>query len=186
MHCALTIHPDSRCPAVTGIEVDVARVGGATLTLDYLLTGNVGALKFPRPQWLTVRADELWKHTCFEAFVRTEGVDPYYEFNFATSMRSAAYGFDSYRSGMRVLEQMGETRIATQSDKAHCHLTVGLDLGSLPQLSPDAVWRLGLSAVIEDASGGLSYWALAHPPGKPDFHHADSFAVGLPPSAGKQ
>jgi hypothetical protein len=29
------------------------------------------------------------------------------------------------------------------------------------------------AAVIEETS----YWALVHPPGKADFHHADSFAV---------
>ena len=28
--------------------------------------------------------------------------------------------------------------------------------------------RLGLSAVVESVDGGLSYWALRHPPGKPD------------------
>jgi hypothetical protein len=39
------------------------------------------------------------------------------------------------------------------------------------------MWRLGLSAIIEEASGRRSYWALAHPPGKPDFHHPDSFAL---------
>ena len=26
----------------------------------------------------------------------------------------------------------------------------------------------------------MSYWALAHPPGKPDFHHPDCFALELP------
>ena len=41
--------------------------------------------------------------------------------------------------------------------------------------------HLGLSAVIEGADGSLSYWALVHPPGKPDFHNADCFALELPP-----
>jgi hypothetical protein len=31
--------------------------------------------------------------------------------------------------------------------------------------------------VIEEKSGLLSYWALKHPPGKPDFHHPDAFAL---------
>jgi hypothetical protein len=39
-----------------------------------------------------------------------------------------------------------------------------------------------LSALIEDQNGGKSYWALAHPPGKPDFHHADSFALEFSPA----
>ena len=39
--------------------------------------------------------------------------------------------------------------------------------------------ELGLSAVIEDGEGGLSYWALAHTGSKPDFHHRGSFALTL-------
>jgi hypothetical protein len=41
-------------------------------------------------------------------------------------------------------------------------------------------WELGISAVIETRDRQKSYWALAHPPGKPDFHHADCFAATLP------
>jgi hypothetical protein len=39
--------------------------------------------------------------------------------------------------------------------------------------------RLALTAVVEDARGRLSYWALRHPPGRPDFHHRDGFALVL-------
>ncbi len=48
----------------------------------------------------------------------------------------------------------------------------------LPFHLPASV-RLGLSAVIEQTDGTKSYWALAHPPGKPDFHHRDCFAHQL-------
>jgi hypothetical protein len=40
------------------------------------------------------RTDELWRHTCFEAFVRTSPAPAYYEFNFAPSTQWAAYRFD--------------------------------------------------------------------------------------------
>jgi hypothetical protein len=56
-------------------------------------------------------------------------------------------------------------------------LTALVELGSLQIESPA---RLGLSAVIEEANGRKSYWALAHPPGKPDFHHSDCFVLELP------
>jgi hypothetical protein len=59
-------------------------------------------------------------------------------------------------------------------------LQVSPDLDRLPGLSGYADWRLGLSAVIEETSGDRSYWALAHPPGKADFHHSDCFALRLP------
>ena len=55
-------------------------------------------------------------------------------------------------------------------------LQASLELDRLSDLPRDAAWRLGLAAVIEETSGRKSYWALAHPPGKPDFHHPDCFA----------
>ena len=44
--------------------------------------------------------------------------------------------------------------------------------------------QLGLSAVIEEVNGRKSYWALAHPVGKPDFHHNDCFTLELSVSEG--
>jgi hypothetical protein len=49
--------------------------------------------------------------------------------------------------------------------------------------SPLQDGRLALSAVIEEAGGAKSYWALAHPPGRPDFHSAAGFLVPLQPAA---
>ena len=41
--------------------------------------------------------------------------------------------------------------------------------------------RMGLSMVIEELDGTKSYWALAHPPGAPDFHHPACFAHQVEP-----
>lgn len=44
----------------------------------------------------------------------------------------------------------------------------------------DAPFReLAITAVIEESDGTKSYWALAHPAGKPDFHAAESFALSV-------
>jgi len=48
------------------------------------------------------------------------------------------------------------------------------------RLAPAGPWSVGLSAVIEEIDGTKSYWALRHPPGPPDFHHPDCFALTLP------
>jgi hypothetical protein len=45
---------------------------------------------------------------------------------------------------------------------------------------PAPPWEYGLAAVIEEEGAVKSYWALAHPPGKPDFHHPTCFAATLP------
>jgi hypothetical protein len=66
-------------------------------------------------------------------------------------------------------------RIEVQSRIDGCDIEASLELDRLSSLPKDVPWRLGLSAVIEEMSGRKSYWALAHPPGKPDFHHADGF-----------
>jgi hypothetical protein len=61
-------------------------------------------------------------------------------------------------------------------------LQASVQIGRLYALPRKFPWRLGMSAVIEDKAGRMSYWALAHPPGKPDFHHRDCFAYEFSPA----
>jgi len=174
MRRALKLHPDSRCLAATRIEVEVARPSRGNLLLRYVVTGTIGDLSLPPPA-APARADDLWRRTCFEAFVRAPPGDAYYELNFAPSMQWAAYRFRAYRDGMSVARDVGAPRIDARASDDIYELDAALEL---PDIG-DAFWRLGLSAVIEETSGPVSYWALAHPPGKADFHHADGFACAL-------
>jgi len=175
MRLSLKLHPDSICAAVVGIDVEVARASAGSLVLSYIVTGTIGDLRLPALA-APVRTDELWKHTCFEVFVCATAADSYYEFNFAPSTQWAAYRFDGYRSGMTVASEIGAPRIDVQSNAERYELQVALALDPLPGA---AKWRLGLSAMIEETNGRKSYWALAHPPSKPDFHHADCFTLEL-------
>jgi len=175
MHQSLRLHPDSLCLAATRIDVDVARSPAGSLLLTYIVIGKIGDLRLP-PVTAAARTDGLWRHTCFEAFVRPLPGEAYYEFNFAPSTQWAAYRFDRYRSGMRVATEIGAPWIGVQAAPERYALQAALDLSRLPR---DAPWRLGLAAVIEETSGRLSYWALAHPPGQPDFHHSDCFACEI-------
>lgn len=165
--------------AVTGIEVDASRPGPGKLLLRYFVTGNPADLRMPSAT-MPARADELWRHSCFEAFVRAGPSTAYYEFNFAPSTQWAAYRFKGYRSEMSAARNIGSPRIEVRSEGGAYELRASLALDGLPDLPGDAVWRVGLSAVIEEVTGGMSCWALAHPPGKPDFHHSDCFALQLP------
>lgn len=178
MRQALKLHPDSLCLAATHIEVDVALPRAGSLVLCYFVTGDISDLRIPSVT-AVARTDELWQHTCFEAFVRASPDAGYYEFNFAPSAQWAAYRFDGYRSGMRVATGISAPRIEVQSSQECYMLRASLELGRLSSLPHTAAWRLGLSAVIEETNGRKSYWALAHPPGKPDFHHSDCFVLEL-------
>jgi len=179
MRRTLALHPASRCKAITRIDVDVARPGSGHLSLRYTVTGKIKDVRLPQVTD-SERADELWQRTCFEAFVRAPHGAAYYEFNFAPSTQWAAYGFSGYRSGMRVATEVDAPFIEVQSLHDVYTLQAALDLGRLPHLPKDAGLKLGLSAAIEETDGNISYWALAHPPGRADFHHSDCFALELP------
>lgn len=167
MLLALKIHPDSRCEAVSALTVEIARLANGSVVLRYEANGRIDRLKLPVAS-APVRADELWRHTCFEAFAAAgEG---YAEFNFSPSTCWAAYAFEGYRAGM------------CNADIAPPEIEIHRDqnrLALIARVQLPAAGRLGLSAVIEETSGEKSYWAFAHPPGKPDFHHPDSFAIDL-------
>lgn len=179
MRQALTLHPGSRCGAATRIDVEIGRPRLGNLVLRYSVIGRISDLRTP-PVDTPARAQELWEHTCFEVFVRAPPSTAYYEFNFAPSRQWAAYRFSAYRREMSVADDVGAPRIEAQSRGELYELRVSLELGALTSLPSDAAWHLALSAVIEETSGRKSFWALAHPPGKPDFHHPDCFACELP------
>jgi hypothetical protein len=173
MRHTLRLHPDSRCDAASRIEVEVARPHPSSLLLTYFVSGTISELRLP-PVVASTRTDELWRHTCFEAFVRPSAGPGYYELNFAPSTQWAAYCFDSYRSGMRIATEIGAPRIDVRSTAESYTLQTTLESDQfVPSL------RLGLAAILEETNGRKSYWALAHPPGKADFHHSDCFALEL-------
>jgi hypothetical protein len=171
---ALMAHPATPCPRIAGMAVELAWADDGSLTLIYRLTGDPGALSLPAPAE-PGRVDGLWRHTCFEAFVMTEGGPSYREFNFSPSGQWAAYAFKAYRDGGTDLA-MPAPAIACRQGTGQLELTAYLPASALTAGRP----RIGLSAVIEGSDGQVSYWALRHPPGKPDFHHTDAFALNLP------
>jgi len=181
MRRSLRLHPDSRCIAPAHVEVVVDQLHADNLLLSYIVTGKLNEVRMS-PVVPTSRSDQLWQHTCFEAFVRASAGAVYYEFNFAPSTQWAAYRFSSYRTGMRVASEINAPVIEVNSNDDCYTLQVSLELGRLPELPRNGPWRLGLSALIEDTSGCKSYWALAHPAGKPDFHHTDCFAYEFSPA----
>lgn len=173
----LTPHPATPCDAVSRIEVDASRPSPGRLQLTYTLSGRVRHLAIPSRGAL-MRVDELWRATCFEAFVRPRDIEGYVELNLAPSTAWAAYAFDAYREGMRDAEIAAPSIEARIADD-RLELRAEVDFSPFPDVA-DTPWRLAISAVIEETSGRKSYWALAHPPGRPDFHDPAGFVLELP------
>jgi hypothetical protein len=177
----LTCHPETRSPAVEEIEARVSWTRDNALAFAYVLKGDLMRLRIPLPQ-PSRRTDRLWQHTCFEAFVALKSNPEYYEFNFAPSSQWAAYGFQRYRVGTALEDDIPTPRITSRKLANGLDLEAIVHLGRLPVIQPGVCLQLALCAVIEDENGTLSYWALKHSPGKPDFHHRDTFALDLVPS----
>jgi len=167
---SLSCHPQTPSSAVQGITVDIRREGNA-IALRYNLIGDIERLYLPDPLPL-FRADRLWERTCFEAFVKAEGASSYIEFNFDPARRWAIYAFEQYRRAA-ALPAMAAPRIGMPKRDGGFSISPTLHLEAAGRL------HLALSAVIEETDGAKSYWALHHPPGKPDFHHPDCFALTL-------
>jgi len=95
----LFAHPDAAGEAVWSIAADVQLTPGTTLVCHYSLHGDMSQVRVPGAR-AGRRADDLWKHTCFEAFVAADYTPGYFEFNFSPSLDWAAYRFADYRAGM--------------------------------------------------------------------------------------
>ena len=154
---------------VSAIAADVLSTP-SELHVSFRVDGDLHRVIVPDPA-SPQRTDGLWRTTCLEVFVQAGG--GYYEFNLSPSGQWAGYRFDSYRQGMAAAD-IGAPTLSTERDARGFRLTARMEL---PR---DADGRLALSAVIEQTDGAKTYWALAHPSDKPDFHHPDSFVLDLP------
>lgn len=156
-------------------NVDYAASLGAAATLNIWFGIGAPASRFVIPEAAEPeRADELWRTTCFEAFLGQSGRTAYREWNFAPSGQWAAYDFSDYREGMTEADTADPPYVRMEDNFTWWTLgaTIAVDAASR--------WDLSLSAVIEEKDGTKSYWALAHTADKPDFHARDCFVAKLP------
>jgi hypothetical protein len=164
--------PPGGPPFEVWANVDHAGSLGTTATTNIWFCMSAPADRFVLPQSeAPSRADELWKTTCFEAFLRPAEEDGYREWNFAPSGDWAAYDFTGMRKGMAAAE------VAAPYIRVEDNLTWWA-LGATI-VGDAAEYQLGLSAVLEEKDGSKSYWALAHPSDQPDFHAPGCFAARL-------
>lgn len=171
---ALTCHRHQTTDTIERFTASAERGADGSLRFRYVIQGAVGRIALPA-QVAAQQRDELWRHTCFEAFIAAEDHPAYVECNFAPSTAWATYRFTRYRTGMVTLGSPEPPRITLQTTPDGLALEAQLQLG---EFAGRAV-RIGLTAVIEDQAGGHSYWALRHPRSKPDFHHRGGFILRL-------
>jgi len=147
-----------------------------TIALSFLLQGTMDDLVLPSTTEQT-RCDNLWQATCLEMFWAEEGAKNYWELNLAPTGAWNVYAFSDYRTGMRQEERVAAPAIATTRTPESFSLNAELDIASLH--AANAPLRVGVSAILAHRDARLSYWALAHPEAKPNFHAPQSFLLRL-------
>jgi hypothetical protein len=176
LRAELVSHPSTPCPAIRqfAIEVDPGRLPAA-LVIVYRIAGDASRLRLP-PSGFARRADGLWHHSCFEAFLRAGPGASYHEFNLAPSGDWAAYRYGRPRSEGSS-PPMPAPRMERREFPEGFELSATLPIAALPELAKSREFDAGIAAVIEADDGTLSYWALAHAGAKPDFHDPSSFLL---------
>ena len=129
---------------------------------EFRFEGDITRIKVPEPA-PSVRTDNLWKTSCFEIFWQPIGGTWYREFNLSPSSRWAAYDFDSFREGMR---DAPVDAISVSCSHTDSELVLK---ASIAAELPDPA-QVALNGIVEDKAGNMQFWALAFPPGKPEFH----------------
>jgi len=177
MHFDLVPHPTT--PAASPqfkvwatVELSASFALMATANIWFAVGAPSSRFVMPEPE-KPDRVDGLWKATCCEAFLRESGSTGYREWNFAPSGQWAAYDFVSYRDGMSPAEVDAPPYVRVEDN------LTWWTLGSTIAVESGKTWDINLTAVLEEKDGTKSYWALAHPPEKPDFHMPDCFVGKL-------
>jgi len=174
----LLAHPDAGGEFVWSITAEAHYTAPGTLTCRYGVRAEMARLRVPQAGG-GHRADGLWKHTCFEAFIGAADSAGYYEFNFSPALDWAAYRFEDYRFGMTAATLVQAPGLQVRRGGDALELTATVHLAGLAPLRDAPVLRVALAAVIEEEGGRLAYWALRHAAGNPDFHHPDGFVLEL-------
>lgn len=168
----LVSHPATQPPAGVSVAASARRLAGSVLRFGYRIRG-IEAVRLPPPA-ASVHTEGLWRATCCEAFVARADEAEYREFNFSPSGAWASYHFAEERvqaEARNLVVPACRCQVFENEWFLFADLAVPLGLRAL---------HINLAVVVEDHAGSLSYWALAHPGERPDFHRRDGFILVLP------
>lgn len=178
VHVRLAGHPGNPARFHQRVEATLTHHPDGAFEIVYAIHGLNLDLRVPTSH-APAPADALWQTTCCEIFFGMVGQPGYREFNFSPSGQWAAYDFADTRQRSPQTFDCPAPSLAFERREDLMKLTAHLPKTALPR---GDTLRIAVSAILEAAGGHHGYWALAHPPGEPDFHHHAGFVLNLGPS----
>ncbi|MCB1646846.1 MAG: DOMON-like domain-containing protein [Pseudomonadales bacterium] len=163
----MLLKPFEPCVPDWQVDADITHRSGS-LTLRFLTSGPIAQLKRAPQAPVPERQDELWRSTCYEIFLSRAGREDYWEFNLAPSGHWASYQFSGYRTGQ--MNSNALTLAAFSSATSEDSMLLTAEVLIEPALEARMPLQLGITAVLEDTSHAIQYYALVHADSRPDFH----------------
>lgn len=163
----------------TRVHAEV-NVSATQMKIAYMVEG-IENLLIPPPSPTPQFREGLWRHTCFEFFVRPNSLMHYVEFNFSPSGDWAVFGFSGYRVAQEKFDSSGMVvGVHCEKTTSSLQMEATLDRRALNKhFIQDKPWefRSSLTTVLESLDQKISYWALNHGKIKPDFHLPETFVL---------
>jgi hypothetical protein len=176
----LTCHSRTPTDAVDAIVAEASWAPDARLRFRFTVAGDLARLRVPAFREPRVGV-ELWRRTCFEAFIAVDGAASYHELNISPSGEWALMAFADYREKAPLACGVPAPEIAVRVTARCLEVDVLIAPACLSPGHASARLRLALATIVEETGGAVSYWSLHHPAGHPDFHHPSAFVVRLEP-----
>lgn len=140
--------------------------------ISYKLTGELDKVELghtPRHE----RVIKLWEKTCFELFIKNER-NEYMEFNFSPVFEWNAFYFTKKGDPLAEWKKINSVKLDILDSFEVFQLIAEIKKEDFPENFFDKC-QAGITSVIKEKNGNLSYWALSHEDQRPNFHHFDSF-----------
>lgn len=141
--------------------------------VSYKLTGDLKSIDLgTEPHH--ARIIKLWEKTCFELFIKNKK-DQYMEFNFSPVFEWNAFFFDKKGDALQEFEKMASVKMDILHSMEVFKVIVEIKKSQFPEDFFTEGMSAGLTTVLKERAGRLSYWALSHEDQRPNFHDFKSF-----------
>lgn len=150
---------------------------GTFFAITFAISGQLQEVLLPLPTPNPARRWLLWEATCCEFFLAVPGAEDYWEVNLSPAGHWNVFHLAGYRRGIQEEVAISLPALTVRRYREKITVSLAVDLAAI--LPADKPWEVAISCVLQDAQGQLSYWALNHPAGQPDFHHPASFIITI-------
>jgi hypothetical protein len=164
---------DSTSPPQITIETEL-NTTESSIFISYKLSGELAAIDLGRGEPNHARVMKLWEKSCFELFIKTKE-DNYIEFNFSPEFEWNCFYFSKKGDPLVEYARVDSVKTEILLSLDVFHLIAELDKNKFPDGFFQGQLQAGITSVIKEKNGKVSYWALSHHDTRPNFHDFRSF-----------